>query len=120
MPRPCGLRSFDSTTRPGLAPAAREVVIAVAAALLPGVRLGRGDEVTVQGRLPETALGREVLEKGTDAGLTLAHRMVADRQHLLGGAVIQRALEVLAVDGEVQSRGHVHGAILRHATALEH
>jgi hypothetical protein len=91
-----------------------EVVAFAAAASLPALRLGQGDQVALGVRLPEAAVRGQVFKEGTDAFLTLSYGVQAE-----GGGFaplgVDGAIQVLAVYREVCPFGGVtHGNILTH------
>ena len=87
-----------------------------AAAAAPAFRLRRRDEMALRMRLPEAAVGREVLEERSDALQAFTNRVAAQR-HRLVALLVDRLLQVDATRGKLISvtAGVVHAIILANA-----
>jgi hypothetical protein len=81
------------------------VVEAFAAAALPALGLGQGNQVGLWMGVPETAVRGQVLKKGADALLAVADGVSTEHYDGFGASGLNRALEPLAVHGQM---GPVH------------
>jgi hypothetical protein len=95
-----------------------EVVAFAAAASLPALRLGQGDEVTLRVRLPEAAVRGQVFKEGANTLLTLSYRVQTERRRLTPFWV-NGAIQMLAMYREIGTfRGVTHGNILTYNACL--
>jgi hypothetical protein len=89
-----------------------EVVAFAAAASLPALGLGQGDQVALRMRLPEAAVRGQVFKEGANTFLALSYWVQAERRWFAPFGV-NGAVQVLAVYREIRPfRGLTHGNIL--------
>jgi hypothetical protein len=89
-----------------------EVVAFAAAASLPALGLGQGDEVALRVRLPEAAVRGQVFKEGANTFLTLSYWVQTERRRFAPFGV-NGAIQVLAMYREISTfRGVTHGNIL--------